>query len=76
MFAQNLKQRIAENRTFNTHNLKPNELEYLENDSQDEYVEAWYDHDNKLILVLEMIYIGTMLMYLWQCTFEIVFGQM
>lgn len=37
---------------------------------------ACFNHDNKIILGIEVIYITTMLLYFWQCTFEIVFGEM
>jgi hypothetical protein len=76
IFAQNLKQRIAENRSLNCHSLNPKEMAYLETDTQEESSLVCFDHDNRIILGIEIVYIGTMLLYLWQCTFEIVFGEM
>jgi len=48
----------------------------LESDAQAEIIVTCFRHDNSVILGIEMIYIVSMVLYLWQCTFEIVFGEM
>ena len=37
---------------------------------------AYFSHENKLIIGIEVAFVTTMLLYFWQCTFEIVFGEM
>jgi hypothetical protein len=48
----------------------------LESDAQAETIMACFRHDNAVILGVEIIYIACMMLYFWQCTFEIVFGEM
>jgi hypothetical protein len=75
MFTQTLKQKIAGKRTLNMHTLKLGEMAFLENDSQVEQTQIYFQHDHRFILVFEVVFIAVMLLHMWKSTFEIVFGN-